>query len=453
MVQLIVPTPGRFSHRVSCHDHPVNITVNISMSERVLCKKSNCSNLILQTTADDNDGYCMPCVQLAARKEHEEFIRKNRRDVNEFEGITDSVEVLKIVHKPRRYDQLINWIPHPTSTDELYQGLTEAERIRFAEYAEGLIGTDRNEEAEEICLCLTAFCDASLDNCLRRFISHKSFWPSLAFHHSPSDVRDELLTRVEVDENNRNHILLALAWIGDSAVIKRFERWRIDPPSWCDSLYIPLENYSHEAGWELTCDGSRRDLYFLKCHALRRGPSQSPDSFLAISERTDTCPWCSRNLTNLFEVDPALCELSLDSEWKFPIRVVTCEVCTVFAGIIFGVTGNDGQAKWSSKNVRPEYLPDDSYSWGRLPKNTLCLSERRSATFAADQFLPTAFSQIGGHPTWVQNSAYPNCPECSETMMFLAQVAHEDIEEFSEGTYYAFLCPMCKTTATAYQQT
>jgi len=72
---------------------------------------------------------------------------------------------------------------------------------------------------------------------------------------------------------------------------------------------------------------------------------------------------------------------------------------------------------------------------------------------AADQFLPTQFSQLGGHPAWVQDSAYPKCLECSRTMMSLAQLDHQDIEEYSEGTYFGFVCLECMATATVYQQT
>jgi hypothetical protein len=38
-------------------------------------------------------------------------------------------------------------------------------------------------------------------------------------------------------------------------------------------------------------------------------------------------------------------------------------------------------------------------------------------------------------------------------MMFLAQLDHQDIEEHSEGTYFAFVCLKCMATATDYQQT
>jgi hypothetical protein len=58
----------------------------------------------------------------------------------------------------------------------------------------------------------------------------------------------------------------------------------------------------------------------------------------------------------------------------------------------------------------------------------------------------------GGHPTWVQDAAYPKCLECGQTMMFLAQVDRHDIEEYSEGTYFSFVCLDCMATATVYQQ-
>jgi hypothetical protein len=88
-----------------------------------------------------------------------------------------------------------------------------------------------------------------------------------------------------------------------------------------------------------------------------------------------------------------------------------------------------------------------------LPVDPLQLGADRSPFFAADQFLPTSFSQLGGHPTWIQDASYPACPDCENTMMFVAQLDHDDIEDFSEGLFYAFLCPNCRTTATTYQQT
>jgi hypothetical protein len=422
------------------------------MTQKVVCKTFGCSNLILQTTVDRTGGYCMPCVQAVARKEREEYIRKNRRDLNEFEGVSDVVEIIKIIHSPRSYDPLINWIPHPTPPDRLYLGLTTDEASHLAKYAEGLIGTDRHSEAEEICLCLSAFTDAPLDDCLRALLLYGSIWPSLAFRRAPADVRDELLTRVESDANNRNHIILALAWIGDSMVVEQFGKWRNAPPAWRDSLYIPPEDYARSAGWELTPDGKRRDLFFHRCFALKNEPSPAPELCRAVHERSGNCPWCSSKLTNLFEVALTSLVASSDVASQRPIEVLTCEVCTAF-GTIFSNVDRDGRPLWSTDNVRPNYLPDDAASWGRLPSNCLRLAEPRPATYAADQFLPTQFSQLGGHPTWIQDEAYPTCLACRQTMMFLAQLDRQDVERYCEGTYYAFVCLNCMTTATSYQQT
>ncbi len=394
----------------------------------------------------------MPCVQAKAKQERDAYIKANRRDVNEFEEISDPVEILKITHRPRKNDPLVNWVPYSTSTDEVYRGLDNGQCERLATHAEGLIGTDGHEVAEDILRSLAAFTEFPLDRCLRALLSNRSFCPSLAFRNAPPDVRDSLIDRVEADQENRNLILLALAWIGDEVVVSQFQKWRRDPPEWRVALFIPPENYSREAGWELTPDGQRRDLYFQQAVELKMGTSHSSGVFGAIAPRADCCPWCGSILTDLFHFDLTLCGLDSKQVPQGQMRIPTCEVCTAF-GTVFGATDSAGTARWSDRNVRPEYLPDDVESWGRLPIDSLQLGAKRSPLFAADEFLPTRFSQLGGHPTWVQDATYPVCPVCQNTMMFVAQVDHDDIKDYSEGVFYAFLCPDCRSTATTYQQT
>ena len=393
----------------------------------------------------------MPCVQASEKKERDEYIRKNRVDLNEFEGITDPVECLKIIHQPSKFDPLINRIPHATPTDQLYSELSLSDQLRVAKYAESLIGTERNDEAKDIVCCLAAFTDAPLGNCLRAFLDHGSVWPSLPFCRASSDIRDELIELVATNGANRNHILLALAWIGDPTVVKLFQHWKMRPPSWTESLYLPPHDYSREAGWELTDDGERRDLYFNDCTELLKGQSISPRKFQAITAREDSCAWCRQRLTNLIDVVPSefgLFEVSIAID---RVQVATCEICTAF-GSVFGAMDESGRGQWSPENVRPEYLPDDAETWARLPQDSLTTGSKRPALSAASWLLPTTFSQIGGHPTWIQDSAYPTCPTCSQTMMFLAQVANDEIQNYSEGIYYAFVCATCRTTATGYQQ-
>lgn len=419
------------------------------MTNRISCKTPDCSGTILPVTAERTGGYCMPCVQAAARKEHEAYVRANRRDVNEFEGMTDRVEILKLIHKPRKFDELVNWIPYPMSSDKVYSELNEDEQIRLIEYAKSLIGTDRNNDAEEILLCLGAFTDADLTEVLRLLVAKRCYWPSLIFHRSPTDVRDALLREVEIDAENRNLILIALAWIGDAVVVERFKNWRVTPPSWSDELYVAPEMYAQQAGWELSEDGQRRDLYLQQCYELKKGASTTPESFMVIRDRDDECPWCQTKLVSLLTVAPQTFDLKFETEL---FEVATCVICTAY-GTVYGTFNGEGEAQWSSKNNTPGYLPDDTDGWGRLPIDALTVGKPRSALFAADWQLPTTYSQLGGHPTWVQDAEYPKCPDCSKSMVFIGQIANDEIQEHTEGTYYTFVCSDCRTTATTYQQT
>jgi DNA-directed RNA polymerase subunit RPC12/RpoP len=62
------------------------------------------------------------------------------------------------------------------------------------------------------------------------------------------------------------------------------------------------------------------------------------------------------------------------------------------------------------------------------------------------------FSQLGGHPTWIQDAYYSRCPDCSQRMMFVGQVSNDDVQELAEGIYYAYACDRCQVSATSYQQ-
>ena len=164
------------------------------------------------------DSACLALTPLRPKNAKSTFAR-NRQDVNVFEGMSDPVEILKIIHEPREYDPLVNWIPHPTPVDQLYLGLKASDRERLALFAEDLIGTERHDEAEEVLLCLSAFTDTTLDSCLRRLLACDLFGPSLAFRNAQEDVRDELIARLATEGTHRHQILLALAWIGDATIV------------------------------------------------------------------------------------------------------------------------------------------------------------------------------------------------------------------------------------------
>ncbi len=191
------------------------------MSERLACKNPDCSNRILPETAARTDGYCMPCVQAQQQREHNEYIRKNKKIVNVFAGLSDPVAMLKLVHQPRKFDALIDWTPCPVPADALYQQLTTDQAQQMADYATERFASGEYKLAQEIWLCVAAFTQANLDAYFREWISYDDLdaYSPLPFHRAPTDVRDTLLERVEVDEDNRNCILQCLAWIGDDVVV------------------------------------------------------------------------------------------------------------------------------------------------------------------------------------------------------------------------------------------
>lgn len=419
------------------------------MTHRIPCKSPACISTILPETAARTNGYCMPCEQAQQQREHDEYIKKNKKIVNAFAGLSDPVVMLKLIHQPRKFDALIDWTPCPVPTDALYQQLTTDQAQLMADYATERFASGEYKLAQEICLCLAAFTQANLNAYFREWISYDdldndSYMP---FHRAPTDVRDRLLERVEDDAENRNCILQCLAWIGDDVVVERFAHWRNSPPPWRSSLYIEPEEYAHEAGWELTAEDQRRNLYFPQCFHLEMKSTGSCEALRVVDERNDTCPNCALPLTNLFDVDLKATGLSDNGSF----RVVTCECCTAYS-TIFGYMDSKGNAHLSAKNIPPAWLPDDVSEWRRLPVNSMRQGNLRSPLFAADPFLPVSFSQLGGYPTWIQDAEYPLCPQCSHTMMFLAQLDYADIEQYGEGIIYAFICPECRTTATSYQQ-
>ncbi|HAU8669851.1 TPA: DUF1963 domain-containing protein, partial [Salmonella enterica subsp. enterica serovar Dublin] len=165
------------------------------------------------------------------------------------------------------------------------------------------------------------------------------------------------------------------------------------------------------------------------------------------------CPHCSLPLINLFEVAPSAVGLSTQG-WPGQIRILTCQCCTAY-NTVFATVDPQGQPRWYEKNALSTLAVENSSDWITLPLDVLHPGESRLPLFAAEIFLPTTFSQLGGHPAWVQDTDYPTCPTCAQTMMFLAQLSYEDIEEeeYAEGMLYGFICPSCQTTATSYQQT
>src|SRR5262249_14348741 len=110
------------------------------MVDKIKCKSANCTAMILPSTAESTDGVCMRCKRKADQADYEEHIRKNRRTVDPFEGITDPVEMTKVRHEPRKKDPQTPYPPQATPRPKLYEELTEPQVSRLIQYVGDNLG-------------------------------------------------------------------------------------------------------------------------------------------------------------------------------------------------------------------------------------------------------------------------------------------------------------------------
>ncbi|WP_315113106.1 DUF1963 domain-containing protein [Clostridium intestinale] len=424
------------------------------MNDRIPCVNVGCKSTILQSTADRTGGYCMPCHQAIKRKEQEEFIRKNRKDINLYEGVNDPVEILKIMHTPKKYNPLENYIKYDKSMEEVYITLSEKDKQKMKAYVLSLIKDEEIEKAQDILLPLVCFRNANVEECLEALIEKGECYPEIVFKDAFAYIRDILISQVEQELNtiNLNHALRALAWIGDKKVVDLFNKWRKEPPKWAEKLYVPPEQYSFEAGWELTEKGERRDLFYKDCYVIEKKKSSEEQPITFLEKHDEKCKWCGGDLTNLFSFDLTNSLFDFINCNNEKLNIPTCHVCNCYGPLYMDIDTR-GTGHWSELNSKPEYLGDVSEDESIILKSPLrILKVKRSCFHASSELLETTFSQVGGQPTWIQDAEYPKCPKCSNYMKFIGQIDWADIEAYGEGIYHSFVCEECNIVATNYQQ-
>ncbi|MBC8059309.1 MAG: DUF1963 domain-containing protein [Clostridiaceae bacterium] len=424
------------------------------MSERIPCITEGCRAEILQITAERTGGYCMPCHQKIKRKEQEDFIKKNRKDINLYEGISDLVEILKIMHTPLKRNPLKNYAKYEKGIEEIYLLLSEEDIERIKAHAINLINNDSIEVAKEILLAIVCYINSNVEECLRALIKRKEYYPGIIFKDASVDIRDYLIGQLNEDLQSLdlNHIISALAWIGDQNVVDLFNGWKDKPPKWKDKLFVPPEEYSLEAGWALTENGKKQSLFYEDCYVIEKESLSKDETVLFLENNTGMCKWCRGNLINLFEFDLTNLLLEFIGFNGKRLSIATCPVCNCY-GPIYTEVDTDGGTRWSDFNSYPDYFDNTANEEFITHKKTLRISRaKKNCYHAASEFLKTSFSQIGGYPTWIQHAEYPKCPKCSKHMKFIGQIDWADIEEHGEGIYYAFACAECNIAATDYQQ-
>jgi hypothetical protein len=298
-------------------------------------------------------------------------------------------------------------------------------------------------------------------------VERRVFYPSFLYLGASDNVAKRLteLVSAPVIEESYNHLLLCLAWIGSERVVRQFQAWRGNPPAWQSELYLPPWDYSLDAGWELTAQGTRRDLYFSTAYEMiPRDDEQatSSGSELTLHEPHEgRCGWCGRQLVTLLRLDLRDQRLAIATQDGSLLRIAICPWCSTYTTLITNVD-LEGASSWSDANEeRPAILDKISDDGSEIEMEELIQRPialgalRRTPYEAVGRFMldEPGISQIGGHPDWIQDMEYPICPTCQQHMICIAQISWEDFEEYAEGSTYAFVCLEDGKAATVYQQT
>ncbi len=422
-------------------------------AERLPCKNPECTNTILPATAKANDGLCAPCIGEILQDERDQYISKNRRTANLYEGVSDAVEIACIMLTQQEHDPLIVYAPAPITSEELFGRLDQDDQLRLAKISADAIRTGETDFAEDIGKFLATLTDANLDSMLLAWLDMKHVWPSVTFRNAGPSVRDRILNGIERGDLNMNHALRALAWIGDDTVQRKLAGWEQDLPQWRRALFVGPAEYAKVGGWELL-GHRRRDLCYDQCVALETTEDLSQASEVRfLTERDEECPWCGDKLVHLLEIPASRPEFEFLKFVGATLPVLTCERCTCWSEHLFAKVWDDGSTALHPANLKSPPHTQRDFEWERGPWQGIAVHlKHRRAIHAVDWCMELSATQIGGLPTWVQDTAYPRCPDCYRTMMFLAQI---DNGHFCghEGTYYAFWCGDCRVAATAYQQT
>lgn len=289
----------------------------------------------------------------------------------------------------------------------------------------------------------------SLQNVYPTLIEKEIFYPPEIYIHADERIAILLINLIntEISRLYLNRILSALAWIGTPNVLTFFEKSTREKPEWTKQLYVLPNKYAEVAGWTFDELGNKRLLIHKKNISVltndfsKADPSKHIETF---KKHSENCPFCKGPLTTFFKI-------KIDDE-SIETNFTACSTCSCFYPVFMKID-TQGESKWCEKNEKWEHLSDDM-GIDDFPENILSIStEKRKSEFTINPFIEITKSQIGGYPSWIQDSEYLECPDCSKKMDYIGQIDREDIEEYGEGIYYFHYCKKCKITGTNYQQT
>ncbi|CAN5603942.1 hypothetical protein BH11CYA1_BH11CYA1_46840 [soil metagenome] len=298
---------------------------------------------------------------------------------------------------------------------------------------------------EDVMSDLLSCSELPLDSLLKAQL--EAGWTPLdyLFRGAGEQAEKELWTRLK---SNPTLALSALAWVDKPHITAKFVEWKNNPPDWLAQL--PLETYSHQAGWELNLDNEKRWLFSKTCYGIRAKKDIATTTPIPTDHNGlpgfKHCLWCKRpifaisNLASKYLQELFGIALETDN-----ITIPFCQHCTNFGAVPMQLTGS-GATDFSSRNDPNRIIiepPIPLKTEGGILQMEV-ESAARNPYCSIDSGRSYNLSQIGGFPTCTQFAQFPKCTECTKTMLFLMQVESMDFPILNyEGVYHIFVCEFC----------
>lgn len=258
------------------------------------------------------------------------------------------------------------------------------------------------------------------------------FYPPEIYYAADDRARDEIINpQSDRDGGSYNHRSFALAMIGDAVVQRYFHEQAV---KYREPLLDP-----HFGGWELTDGGERRDLCFADGFNLVPRGDDAIDSPVRVFHPDAQPPDAPRPLNLVVEMNPG------DERLAFlgmPGTLLRFATSTAWERVFFTRVDTSGGVAPHSSSPWPEVQEDAAWHICDAP---LGLGAPLVRPVMPLQRLAWPESHIGGFPRWLQDPAYPSCPDCDRHMIFLAQISS------AVPALYACICRECMVAGVVTQ--
>lgn len=311
------------------------------------------------------------------------------------------------------------------------------------------IEEDNFREVEDLLLSLISIKNIDSSDVAEVCLKKDILFPSIIYKDACNKTRDILIDRLYTTNESRvaSQILCCLAMIGDDRVQQVFKDLEENPLPWRQKLYVGLDIYAQNGGWQFDQNSNKEMLVYNECLALEKTDRKKLPIMVAESNKK-YCKSCGCELLDILTIDgndEKLRFLGIDGV----VKATICPNCICYEEAMYCQYEMNGESNILEMEFGDEnLLSEDDIK--KMTQNSIGLSDNKVNKFYGTM---EDVNSIGGMANWVQDWVYLKCPKCNKTMKYFAQIQWDTIDEYAEGTLYFEICHDCQIIGMTHQQT